>query len=30
MVTEAKFKIALKEMMNTKRLEEINVTALCK
>ena len=30
MVTEAKFKIALKEMMKTKRLEEINVTALCK
>lgn len=30
MVTEAKFKIALKEMMKTKRLEEINVTVLCK
>ena len=30
MITEAKFKLALKEMMKTKSLEEINVTALCK
>lgn len=30
MITEAKFKYALKEMMQTHHLEEINVTALCK
>ncbi len=30
MITEAKFKKALKEMMLTLPLEEINVTALCK
>ena len=29
MITEAKFKYALKEMMKTHDLEEINVTALC-
>ena len=30
MTTEAKLKINLKEMMKTKKLEAINVTALCK
>jgi len=30
MITEAKFKYALKEMMQTQQLENINVTALCK
>lgn len=30
MITEAKFKYALKEMMQSHPLEEINVTALCK
>ena len=30
MITEAKFKYALKEMMQTHHLEDINVTALCK
>ena len=30
MVTEAKLKTTLKEMMKTKKLEEINVTSLCK
>ncbi len=29
MITEAKFKVALREMMRTLPLEEINVTALC-
>lgn len=29
MITEAKFKYALKEMMKTMPLEDINVTALC-
>lgn len=29
MLTEAKFQYTLKEMMNTKHLSEINVTALC-
>ena len=30
MITEAKFKYALKEMMQSHPLEDINVTALCK
>lgn len=30
MITEAKFKYALKEMMQSQPLESINVTALCK
>lgn len=30
MITEAKLKIALKDMMKTKKLEDINVTALCR
>ena len=29
MITEAKFKYALKDMMKTMPLEDINVTALC-
>ena len=29
MITEAKFKYALKEMMKEQELEDINVTALC-
>ena len=29
MITEAKFKYALKDMLRTTPLEEINVTALC-
>lgn len=30
MITEAKFKLVLKDMMKSRPLEEINVTALCK
>ncbi len=30
MITEAKLKIALKDMMKTKKLKDINVTALCR